>query len=167
MAEPTEGGLVYEIVDMNLHPKQVLVRRGQMSTDEMGQWMPTTFHLVARFIKEVGGHPTGMPFARFEAVEGKPGHFHVDAGFPVAVAIPGHGDVVSDQLPGGRAAHTWHTGPYEEMEEAYRALIEWITDRHGKPYGAPWEVYHSDPVREPDPTTWRTEIYMPYHLDFI
>lgn len=156
---------MYEIVDMNLHPRQVLVKRGQLSTDEMAGWIPAAFQVVARFIKEAGGHPAGMPFARFDVVEGKPGHFAVDAGFPVSVAIPGHADVISDQLPGGRAAHTWHVGPYDGMERAYSALTEWITDRHGKLYGAPWEVYHSDPVRQPDPATWRTEIYMPYHAD--
>ena len=81
--------------------------------------------------------------------------------------IPGHGDVFASELPGGHTAHTWHIGPYDNMETAYRALEAWIAERHGKPDGAPWEVYRSDPVKEPDPATWQTEIFMPYHLDYI
>jgi effector-binding domain-containing protein len=158
---------LYEIVEMTLKPQPTLVMRREISVEEMGTWLPMAFGVVARFITEAGGHMAGPPFARYQPVEGQAGHFQTEAGFPVFVVIEGKGDVLASELPGGHTAHLWYLGPYDNMEPAYHALEAWITERHGKPYGGPWEVYHSDPVKEPDPATWRTEIYMPYHLDFI
>jgi effector-binding domain-containing protein len=156
-----------EIVEMTLNPQPTIVMRGTLSVEEMGQWLPKAFWTVSEFVTGAGGHLAGPPFARYEPVEGSPGHFEVEAGFPVFVVIEGKEDVFASELPGGHTAHLWHIGPYENMEADYHALSEWIAARHGKPYGGPWEVYHSDPQKEPDPATWRTEIYMPYHLDFI
>ncbi|HYO20461.1 MAG TPA: hypothetical protein VES02_17550, partial [Dermatophilaceae bacterium] len=45
---------------------------------------------------------------------------------------------------------------------SYGALTAWMRDRGVEPNGDMWEVYLSDPVAEPDPSTWRTEIYTPY-----
>jgi effector-binding domain-containing protein len=50
---------------------------------------------------------------------------------------------------------------YDELAAAYGELADWIAERGEEPAGDPWEVYHSDPAKEPDPERWRTEIVMP------
>ena len=47
------------------------------------------------------------------------------------------------------------------MGPAYEALDVWMPDHGVEPNTDMWEVYFSDPVAEPDPSTWRTEIYAP------
>lgn len=65
-------------------------------------------------------------------------------------------------LPGGPAAVLNYIGRYDEMEGACGALAEWVARSGGHPAGNSWEVYFSDPSREPDPQKWRTEIVMPF-----
>ncbi|OWY63184.1 hypothetical protein B7486_54480 [cyanobacterium TDX16] len=55
-----------------------------------------------------------------------------------------------------------HVGPYDQVEPAYRAAAEWVTEHGGTLDGDAWEVYLSDPDVEPDPATWRTEVVQPY-----
>jgi effector-binding domain-containing protein len=49
------------------------------------------------------------------------------------------------------------------MAPTYQALVSWVGEHGGELAGDPWEVYFSDPAREPDPRRWRTEIVMPFH----
>ena len=59
------------------------------------------------------------------------------------------------------AAAIWHIGPYDEMTTAYEALSYWITKQGAEADGPGWEIYYSDPQKEP-PSKWRTEIVQPY-----
>ncbi len=126
---------------------------------EIGPWLAGTYGMLARVITERGAHPVGPPFARYHMLAED--RFAVEAGFPVSASVNA-GDVRSSELPGGAVAVTVHTGPYDEMRPAYEALTSWVGGHGGEPAGDPWEVYFSDPAREPDPAAWRTEIVQPY-----
>jgi AraC family transcriptional regulator len=73
----------------------------------------------------------------------------------------GDGDVLAETLPGGPAAVTIHSGPYDQLEAAYAALEEWIAANGFRTAGAPWEAYLNDPVDYPDPQDWKTEVCWP------
>ena len=52
-------------------------------------------------------------------------------------------------------------GTYERLEAAYQAISGWI-ERTGRRAGeGPWESYTTDPMSEPDPERWRTDIHWP------
>ena len=57
---------------------------------------------------------------------------------------------------------TTHIGPYDGLEGAWTAIMGWIED-HGHEAAdlACWECYLTDPVAEPDPSRWRTDLYVP------
>ena len=88
----------------------------------------------------------------------------MEVGFPTTDGVMPTGEVSVSSLPGGLAAVMTYVGPYDEMEDAYRALADWVAAHGGEPAGDPWEVYLSDPAREPDPQRWRTEIVMPFRV---
>ena len=73
----------------------------------------------------------------------------------------GEGNVLAETLPGGPAAVTIHSGPYDQLEAAYAALEEWIVANGFHPAGAPWEAYLNDPADHPNPQDWKTEICWP------
>ena len=127
---------------------------------EIGPWLARTYGMLARVIEERGAGPVGPPFARYHMLSEE--RFAVEAGFPVSAAVNVGGDVRSSELPGGPVAVAVHIGPYDEMRPAYQAITSWVGGHGGEPAGDPWEVYFSDPAREPDPATWRTEIVQPY-----
>jgi effector-binding domain-containing protein len=150
----------YEIESRPLTEQPTAVRRATVMVDMMGSWLSATYAAVAAYLARAGAAMAGPPFARFA--------FHdrqvdVEAGFPVGAPIEGDASVVPAVLPGGPAAVTTHHGPYEGLEAAYKAVHAWLADRGCEASGDHWEVYYSDPAREPDSARWRTDVVVPYH----
>lgn len=135
--------------------------RSTLAVDEIGQFVGRAIGAVAQALASQGVAYLGPPFARYHRLG--PQQFDVEVGFPTAVGVSQIGDVLASSLPGGPVAVLNYIGPYDEMEAAYVALAEWIAQTGGRPTGDPWEVYLSDPVQEPDPQKWRTDIVMPFH----
>ena len=55
-----------------------------------------------------------------------------------------------------------HIGPYDDARARRTAsCVRWLAELGLHPTGPLWEVYWSDPEAEPDPATWRTEIFAP------
>jgi len=69
--------------------------------------------------------------------------------------------VIAATLPGGAAACTVHTGHYDGLQAACRALESWIDSNGFVQRGAPWESYLTDPAEYPDRKDWRTEVIWP------
>jgi effector-binding domain-containing protein len=47
------------------------------------------------------------------------------------------------------------------MHKTYAEMHSWMARQGLTPAGHMWEVYLSDPSTEPDPSTWRTQIFWP------
>ncbi len=54
-------------------------------------------------------------------------------------------------------AVTLHAGPYSEVGEAYRAVMEWLSAHHMTVAGEAWETY----LDGPDVAVPRTEVCVP------
>ena len=55
----------------------------------------------------------------------------------------------------------WHTGPYEKLADAHKALMGYAQANKLEQKGGPWEVYWTDPGMVPDPAKWRTQLFLP------
>jgi effector-binding domain-containing protein len=150
----------YEIQSQPRQEQPTAVAQTALDVADIGPWLTATYGSVFNFLATHDSLPVGPPFARYQQLGG--GRFQVEAGFPVAQAIQGEGDVIASVLPGGLVATTLHIGPYEAMEPAYEAVASWVDQQGGERTGDPWEVYFSDPQEEPDPDTWKTEVVQPY-----
>lgn len=131
-----------------------------LTVGEIGGWLPEAFQRVGDYLSTHDLGPAGMPYARFRRLDED--RFQVEAGFPAATEVEGDGEVVPSQLPPCRAAVVTHVGPYDEMLDAYEALVTWLAEHEREPVGDPWEVYLTDPQEQPDPAAWRTEVFQPY-----
>ena len=150
----------YPIERRDLVERTTAVVRSTVELGGIGPFVARSIAEVARVLAGQGRPSTGPPFARYHRAGAEV--FDVEVGFPTEAAVTETGGVVASSLPGGPAAVMTYVGPYEEMEEAYAALVAWVADRGGKTAGDPWEIYLSDPAEEPDPASWRTEIVMPF-----
>jgi effector-binding domain-containing protein len=151
--------LSQEITTTALSSRYTAVVRGEMPADELPAWLSTVFGRVYDYLVREGIYPAGPPFARFTFL----GHLvAVEAGFPVPREIPGDGVVEPSRLPAGPAAVTSHYGRYEDLEEVHLACRAWLDDHGYQPAGPHWEVYYTDPRREPDPARWRTDVFAPF-----
>jgi effector-binding domain-containing protein len=118
--------------------------------------------LLGEVFAYLGAHsvqPATPPYDRIHAMDGQ--GFDLEVGIGVASPIEGDGHVVPGELPAGRAAVTWHTGRYDQLSAAHGAIQAWIAEQGLESAGPGWEVYHTDPNEERDPSKLRTEILYP------
>jgi len=132
---------------------------GTVDLADIGPWISATFGRVAAVIGAQGAGPVGPPFARYFPAGTE--RFRVEAGFPTSRRIDPTDDVEPSTLPAGPVAATTHIGSYDGVGEAYVRISAWA-EEHGATTGTgPWEVYLTDPTSQPDPTTWRTDVFVP------
>jgi effector-binding domain-containing protein len=151
--------ITYTIVDSVLPAQDTAVVRGEMAPEQMPTWLGEAYSEVAQYLARAAVTPAGPPFARYTFLADSVG---IEAGFPVPFEVAGDERVQPSRLPECAAAVTTHMGPYEDLENAYRAVVEWL-DEHGRQQRGPhWEIYLTDPNTEPDPARWRTDIVVPF-----
>lgn len=64
------------------------------------------------------------------------------------------------EMKGGNAVVGHHYGPYN-TEKLHYTMDDWMKAKNLTIIGAPWEVYITDPTKEPDTTKWYTQVYYP------
>lgn len=147
----------FRIRDVTEQPTAVV--KGHVPMAELRGFFDRAYRQVFTAVGQQGVQPAGPPFGYYPA---KPGEMvEVEAGCPVATGIEAAGEVVPSRLPGGRVVHGVHVGPYEKLAETYGELMAWVAQEGLTLAEGMWESYLSDPMHEPDPATWRTEIFWP------
>jgi len=151
---------MYQIVPRTVPEQPTLAMRGKADAEHIGSWLTAAYRAVGDHAARIGARFSGPPYARYRPIDTELCEFEIEAGFPVTAPASGTEDrmVEAATLPGGRAATTWHTGPYDSLACAHEAIDAWITDRSGAVDGPCWEIYYSDPMSEHDSSRWRTEI---------
>jgi effector-binding domain-containing protein len=99
---------------------------------------------LARILEEKKVKLAGVPLGVFH---GDPkswdiGKSHYEVCFPISGRIRGEGEVKSKELGKGAFACITHTGPIEELPDAYREILKWIEENGWRITGAGREVYH-------------------------
>jgi AraC family transcriptional regulator len=155
--------MTYAIARKELTPQPVLVVRRRIKTADLASTLAEVLGAIFLHAQQNGMALAGQPFTRY--VEWGPGVWTIEAGLPVAApnkdSSRGDGEVRADTLPGGPAATTTHTGPYDGLFRAHAAVQQWIEAEKHVATGAPWEVYVTDPADFPDPKDWKTDLFWP------
>jgi AraC family transcriptional regulator len=155
-----KNDMAYSITKKEIAPQPVLVVRRKVKPSEIASTLAEVLGQVFMYAQASGIALVGQPFTRY--LEWGPGLLTIEAGLPVTFhAGASSGEVKTETLPGGFAATTTHSGPYDKLTEAHAAVQQWIEAKGLSAAGAPWEVYVTDPADYPDPKDWKTEIYWP------
>lgn len=152
MSEPSP-----ELVE--LEPQPAIAVRGEVAIADMPRFFEQAFHAAWNAAESAGVEIVGPPFGYYPEMPGET--VVIEAGFPVSKPMEAVDDVHPLELPGGRAVHVVHVGPFETMEQTYAELDVWMKDQDLHPATGMWESYLSDPATEPDPAKWRTRIIWP------
>ena len=107
-----------------------------------------------------GAAPAGRPFTRYMAWN-PGGTVELEAGVPVLKPLEGNGRIQCVELDDTRAAVVTHTGPYDDLGEAYAALGAWVKENGLETAGPCLECYMTDPGEVTDPALWQTEVVWP------
>jgi effector-binding domain-containing protein len=149
----------YEIEVVELTPQPTLVIEAEVAPQDLGAELARILPTVHGHVMAKGGQMAGMPFLRYLGMG--TATFSIQAGVPVAEAMPGEGEIRSIELPGGRTATTLFLGPYHEVANAWDALNAWCADQGIEVDFGGWDVYENDPSTVTDPSQLRTRIYQP------
>jgi len=74
----------------------------------------------------------------------------IEAGFPVAQSVAGHGEINPSEIPAGKQVTCIYTEPYSKIEPAYDAMMEWINANGHTSTGIGYEFYLNDPADTPE-----------------
>ncbi len=104
--------------------------------------------------------PTGPLFTHHLRVD--PDIFDFEICVPVATPVAATGRVQPGHLPAAaQVARTVYHGPYEQLGDGWGKFIKWIVSNGHTPAANLWERYITGPESNPDPASWRTELYRP------
>ena len=78
-----------------------------------------------------------------------------DFGVEVTPTFETAGEVYATETPEGEAAIVIHRGPYDQMNEAYSAIDEWMAANRRESAGHSWEIYGDS---TPDPADTETTV---------
>jgi effector-binding domain-containing protein len=149
----------YEVSTVTMVEQFTAVVRVTMPAAYLDGWLEGAFDAVDDYLARAGITPDGPAFARYAIWDGE---VAVEAGYPVPVEVPGNGWVQASMLPGGPAAMVPYRGSQADLDRADEALRGWIAANDHQPAGPHWEVFHTDPLSEPDPELWHSELVAPY-----
>lgn len=159
MAQLQSPPLTYQVELVDLPRQPYVAVRTTVGMSEIGQRMGGLFEQLYGWLAQHQVSPTGEPWTRYLSVGAT--EVELEVGAPVAAPVAVNGSVISGVRPAISVARTLHVGPYDAMESAYTAVMEWVTAQGKAVSGAMWECYESDPAIEPNPAKWRTWVYFP------
>jgi effector-binding domain-containing protein len=140
-------------------PQPTAVVRATIPVSEIPKFLGHAYAAVMQVLASQHIAPTGAPFACY--LGAPTATVEMEAGFPIAAECAPEGEVTPGQLPGGSIATITHVGPYDTLVNTYNLLMAWISEQGLVRGEVMWEIYLSDPQQEPDPSTWRTQIFWP------
>jgi len=145
-----------QLLDRKAQP--ALVIRTRTSVQMLPQVLGPAWGAIMEHAGRIGAHPSGPPFVAYHNMDMQ--DLDLEIGFPFAQELTGGGEVLSGEIPGGKAAVCLHVGPYDQVGAAYDALQKWIEGNRYKPSGVAYEFYLNDPQTTPAPEL-ETQVIFP------
>ena len=140
-----------------VEPKTTMSIRASAPVPEIGPKMMQILQEVIGYVMMSGGEMAGHPCSLYHSFDADNVDF--EGGMPVAAAMAETDRIKVSGIPGGKAAFALHVGPYEKLEETWKAMEAWIEESDIEKADLCWEYYLSNPQNEPDPARWKTELY--------
>ena len=129
--------------------------RKTTSVQNLPEVLGESYMKIMQYMGEIGEFPTGAPYTAYFNMDMQ--NLEVEIGFPVATKLPEKGSIKPSEIPAGKYASCLYTGPYNEIESAYKTLTKWIDDNGYEPSGIAYEFYLNDPG-ETSPEKLQTQI---------
>lgn len=146
-----------------LQPQPVLRIQSRVAPQRLDEFLMEAFTRLFPFLASLGEHPAGPPFiVYYDSVA--QGGIDVEVCIPTLTVLPvppDDDDIVPAELPGGDFATTVHVGPSDNIGEAYRALVLWLTDNGYRLTGPCREVHIASFDTGDEPPEDVTEILFP------
>jgi effector-binding domain-containing protein len=119
------------------------------------------FGEMFQYLASQGVQPAGPPCAIYHDHEFKERDADVEIAVPLAVDVPATDRIVMREMPAVELATCIAAGPYEDVGQAYEALMGWVEANGYRLAGPPREVYLRGPNETDDSSQYLTEVQFP------
>lgn len=134
-----------------------LTIRTHTKMEDLPRVIGESFGKIVSYLNESGELMSDIPFVAYYNLDME--NLDVEIGFPVAMPLPGKGEVKQNFIPEGKIIFCMYRGPYAEMAPVYEEMANWISENGYKPGTTAYEFYYNDP--EFSESDWLTKIVMP------
>jgi effector-binding domain-containing protein len=144
-ATPAPPGDVFGEKTM-LTAKTIVYVKGSGTWDKAFDTITNSLKKIKTYLDKEGLKPSGMAMTIFTATD--------DAGFEYEAAIPigevpknpPHGDLLLGQSPEGQALKFVHRGSYDDLDNTYEAITNYLDDQRLEAKDLFIEEYVTDPI---------------------
>lgn len=105
----------------------------------------TQMNLFCQYFEKNKVQPAGAPFAIYHDLEYKESNVDIECVFPIVGEAKEYDKFKVANLKGGKFASTIHTGDFENISDAYKAVYGWVEVNGYKVTGPSREVYLETP----------------------
>jgi effector-binding domain-containing protein len=132
--------------DAALTAKTVIYVKGSGTWDKTFDIVSGSFKKIKTYLDKEGIKPDGLPMTIFTATD--------DTGFDYQAAVPiaeppknpPHGDIAIGHSPEGKALKFVHRGSYDDLDNTYEAITNYLDDQRLEAKDMFIEEYETDPA---------------------
>lgn len=142
---PSQPGDVFG-EDATLSAKTIVYVKGTGSWDKAFEIIRSSLKKINGYLDKEGIKPDGLPMTIFTATDDT--GFDYEAAVPIAAPPknPPHGDLAVAQSPEGQALKFVHRGSYEDLDNTYEAITNYLDDKRLEAKDMFIEEYVTDPA---------------------
>jgi effector-binding domain-containing protein len=132
--------------DAALTAKTIIYVKGSGSWDKAFDVISGSFKKIKTYLDKEGIKTDGLPMTIFTATDDT--GFDFQAAVPIAEAPknPPHGELAIGRSPEGKALKFLHRGSYEDLDNTYEAITNYLDDRRLEAKDMFIEEYETDPA---------------------
>jgi effector-binding domain-containing protein len=132
--------------DAALTAKTIIYIKGSGTWDKAFDTITGSFKKIKAYLDKEGLKQDGLAMTIFTATDDN--GFEYQAAVPIAEAPknPPHGDIAMGQSPQGQALKFVHRGSYEDLDNTYEAITNYLDDKRMEAKDMFIEEYVTDPV---------------------
>lgn len=151
--------MTYDIQIKEVEPAEVIGLTLETSPEGIASDADATYSRLYEVLGREGITPAGPPRLVYHRMSDD--SWTIECCAPVANAQKAPEGFELRSFPGGRAVHTLHVGPYDELGMAYREVGVWIEKQGLATANPPYDVYLNEKSEVQDPAELKTEIVWP------
>jgi effector-binding domain-containing protein len=130
-----------------LKAQTIVYVKGSGTWDKAFDTITNSFKKIDAYLDKEGIKASGLPMTIFTATDDT--GFEFEAAIPIAEAPknPPHGDMAVGQSPEGAALKFIHRGSYDDLDNTYEAITNYLDDKKLEAKDMFIEEYVTDPVK--------------------
>ena len=128
----------------------VAVKKENATMEEISVLATEGLQKVFGFLAQQGVEIAGVPYLAYKNSNADFSQFDAELGIPVSKEIAVSGEFFMSETCEGKAVTATHKGAYKDVEAAYVALMEYMTENKLESTGVYYDYYLNDPADTPE-----------------